>query len=179
MGATSIVREAARQRLIPVSVGNRRDGVRRRVPVGAPRYHPPMSNDALALLAGLFASAFLSATVLPGSSEIALAALVAHVPALALAAVLVATVGNTLGGMTSYAIGRLLPAPPRDNRALALVRRYGAWALLFSWLPVVGDALCIASGWLRQHVLPAACAIAAGKLARYLVVAEGVRRLAA
>lgn len=169
------MREAARPRLIPVSVGNRRDGGRRRVPIGAPRYHPPMSNDALALLAGLFASAVLSATVLPGSSEIALAALVAHMPALALAAVLVATVG----GMTSYAIGRLLPAPPRDNRALALVRRYGAWALLFSWLPVVGDALCIASGWLRQHVLPAACTIAAGKLARYLVVAEGVRRLAA
>jgi len=138
-----------------------------------------MPNEALALLAGLFASAFLSATVLPGSSEIALAALVAHVPALAPAAVLVATVGNTLGGMTSYAIGRALPAPPRDNRALARVRRYGTWALLFSWLPVVGDALCIASGWLRQHVLPAACAIAAGKLARYLVVVEGVRRLAA
>ena len=138
-----------------------------------------MPNETLALLAGLFASAFLSATVLPGSSEIALAALVAHVPALAPAAVLVATVGNTLGGMTSYAIGRALPAPPRDNRALALVRRYGTWVLLFSWLPVVGDALCIASGWLRQHVLPAACAIAAGKLARYLVVVEGVRRLAA
>jgi membrane protein YqaA with SNARE-associated domain len=138
-----------------------------------------MPTDALALLAGLFASAFLSATVLPGSSEIALAALVAHAPAHAPAAVLVATVGNTLGGMTSYAIGRALPATPRDHRALALARRWGVWALLFSWLPVIGDALCIASGWLRQRVLPAACAIAAGKLARYLVVVEGVRRLAA
>jgi len=138
-----------------------------------------MPNDALALLAGLFASAFLSATVLPGSSEIALAALVAHAPALAATAVLVATIGNTAGGLTSYALGRALPAPPRDHRALALLRRYGVWALLFSWLPVVGDALCIGSGWLRQRVLPAALAIAAGKCARYLVVVEGVRRLAA
>ena len=138
-----------------------------------------MPHDALALLAGLFASAFLSATVLPGSSEVALAALVAGAPALATTAVVVATVGNTLGGMTSYAIGRALPAPPGGSRALAVVRRYGVWALCFAWLPVIGDALCVASGWLRQRVLLAAAAIAAGKLARYLVVAEGVRRLAA
>jgi membrane protein YqaA with SNARE-associated domain len=136
-----------------------------------------MHELALAPLAGLFASAFLSATVLPGSSEIALAALVADAPGLAPAAVLVATVGNTLGGLTSYAMGRALPAPPEDNRALAIVRRFGVWALLLSWVPMLGDALCIASGWLRQRVLLAACAIAVGKFVRYLVVAEGVRRL--
>lgn len=136
-----------------------------------------MHELALAPLAGLFAAAFLSATVLPGSSEIALAALVADAPGLTAAAVLVATVGNTLGGLTSYAMGRALPAPPQDNRALTLVRRFGVWALLLSWVPLIGDALCIASGWLRQHVLLAACAIAVGKFVRYLVVAEGVRRL--
>ena len=136
-----------------------------------------MHELALAPLAGLFASAFLSATVLPGSSEIALAALVADAPGLAAAAVLVATVGNTLGGLTSYAMGRALPAPPQDYRALALVRRFGVWALLLSWVPLLGDALCIASGWLRQRILLAACAIAVGKFVRYLVVAEGVRRL--
>ena len=126
-----------------------------------------MPNDALALLAGLFASAFLSATVLPGSSEIALAALVAHAPALATTALLVATVGNTAGGLTSYALGRALPAPPRDHRALALLRRYGVWALLFSWLPVVGDPLCAVAGWLKLAFWPSVAWMAVGKFLRY------------
>ena len=76
--------------------------------------------------------------------------------------------------MTSWAIGREL-AP----RAVALAQRYGPWSLLLSWVPIVGDALCVASGWLRHDWRLAALLIAAGKLARYVVVAEGVRRFAA
>lgn len=130
-------------------------------------------------LAGLFVSAFVSSTLLPGGSELVLAAYVAHAPERAVAALLLATLGNTLGGLTSYGIGRLLPQPATRPRALALAQRYGVAVLLLSWLPVVGDALCVAAGWLR-HPLPwATLAIAAGKFARYLAIVEGVRFIGA
>jgi len=133
-------------------------------------------------LAGLFVSSFVSATILPGNSEFVLGAIVAATPEVRWVAVAVATVGNTLGGMTSYGLGRLIPAQGSDRlapRAVALARRYGAWTLLLSWVPLIGDALCVASGWLRHDWRLAALAIAAGKLARYVAVAEGVRRFAA
>lgn len=122
---------------------------------------------------GLAASSFLSATLLPGNSEVVLAAYVAHVPAQKWLAIVVATAGNTLGGLTSYAIGRLVPRP-REGRAVAWLQHYGPAALLLSWAPVVGDALCVASGWLRQNAAAAALCIALGKFARYWALAEGV-----
>ena len=137
--------------------------------------------DAPAALAGLFASSFLSATLLPGNSEIVLGAIVATTPALAWPAIGVATAGNTLGGLTSWALGRLIPAEGGRRlapRAVMLAQRYGVAALLLSWVPVVGDALCVASGWLRHDWRLAALALAAGKFARYVVLAEGVRRFA-
>lgn len=136
---------------------------------------PGVPPDLAAALAGLAASAFLSATLLPGGSEVALAALVAHWPDRVGVALLVATGANTAGGLVSYGMGRLLPSPKTSGRALDLVRRYGTPALLFSWLPVIGDALCVASGWLRQPWAAAAVAIAVGKAARYLVVVHAVR----
>lgn len=126
-------------------------------------------------LGGVFVSAFVSATILPGNSELVLAALLAKAPGLHWPAIAVATLGNTLGGLTSYAIGRFLPQPASAPRALAIARRFGIPALLFSWVPLIGDALCVASGWLRQNVVLAALAIAAGKFARYVAIAEGVR----
>jgi len=131
----------------------------------------PSSAESLSLV-GLFASSFLSATLLPGNSEIVLVALLHQAPALKWPALLVATIGNTLGGMTSYAIGRFIPKP-REGRAVAWLKRYGPAALLLAWAPIVGDALCVASGWLRQNVLAAAAFIAVGKFARYWVLAEG------
>lgn len=132
-----------------------------------------------ASLLALFIYSFLSSTLLPGGSEIALAAVVAATPAQTVAALLWATLGNTLGGLTSYACGRWLPQRPGllESRAGQAMHRYGAPALLLSWLPLVGDLLCVAAGWLRIHWLAAIVAIAAGKFARYALVAEGVRRL--
>jgi membrane protein YqaA with SNARE-associated domain len=123
-------------------------------------------------LAALFAAAFVSATFVPANSELVLAAVVRAAPANAALAVAIATLGNTLGGLTTYALGRLVPerTVPR-GRGFELVRRYGAAALLLSWVPIVGDALCAAAGWLRVRAVPAALAMAAGKLARYIVVA--------
>ena len=128
-------------------------------------------------LAGLFASSFLSATLLPGNSEIVLAAVLANLPPMFWPAIAVATIGNTAGGMTSYALGRLIPAEGGRKlapRAVALAQRFGIPMLLLSWVPVIGDALCVASGWLRQDWRLAMLAIATGKLARYVAVAHGV-----
>ena len=124
-------------------------------------------------LAGLFASSFLSATLLPGNSEIVFLALLHHAPELEGRALAVATLGNTLGGMTSYLVGRLFPKP-QQSRALAWLTRYGPAALLLSWVPVIGDALCVASGWLRQNAIAATLFIAAGKFARYWALAAGL-----
>jgi membrane protein YqaA with SNARE-associated domain len=133
-----------------------------------------MDSDFVAALAGLAGSAFLSATLLPGGSEAVLVALVLHWPERAALAIGVAGAANTLGGLTSFALGRFLPQPRTTGRALALVQRYGVGALLLSWLPVIGDALCVASGWLRHGWMPAALAIGLGKLARYVAVAGAV-----
>ncbi len=122
-------------------------------------------------LAAIFVSAFLSATVLPGNSEVVLFAVLKAHPGSAVAAIVLATLGNTLGSLTTFALGRALPQRLRDNRAIERMRRHGPVALLLAWVPFVGDALCAAAGWLRLRWLPCTLFIAAGKLARYLVVA--------
>ena len=130
-----------------------------------------MDWDGDTSLAALFLSAFVSATVLPANSEVVLLAVLKAHPELAVAAIALATFANTLGGLTTYALGRLVPARHAPSaRVAAFVRRYGAWALLASWVPLAGDALCAAAGWLRVHWAAATLAMAAGKLARYLVV---------
>ena len=128
---------------------------------------------------GLFASAFLSATLLPGGSEVVLAYLAgadSHNPLILLA---VASAGNTLGGMSSWLIGRLIPAGrfqrPELHPAVDRIRRYGSPVLLLSWLPVIGDPLCVAAGWLRVSWYRALLFIAAGKIARYMVILFAVR----
>lgn len=124
-------------------------------------------------LAGLALASFLAATLIPFSSEAVLFAYLKLHPAHGAAAVALATLGNTAGGMTSYWIGRLLPQRTPEARALGWLQRYGAPATFFAWLPVVGDALCVAAGWLRVHWLAALGFMAAGRLARYLLVAQG------
>ena len=121
---------------------------------------------------GLAISAFLSATILPGNSEIALIAVLAKMSNLFWQSIAVATIGNTLGGMTSYAIGRIFPNKA-EGRALAWLRRYGEWMLLLSWVPLIGDALCVAAGWLRINAWLALLMLAIGKCARYLALAFG------
>src|SRR5258705_8192744 len=99
-------------------------------------------------LAGLFAASFVAATLFPLPSEAALFAYLQANPANTLLAVTVATVGNTAGGMTTYLIGRFIPQKKLDPRAMGYLKRYGAPVTFFAWLPIVGDALCLAAGWL-------------------------------
>lgn len=119
---------------------------------------------------GLFAVTFLSATVLPFPSELVVVAMARANPHATAAVLLVATSGNTLGGLTTYAIGRLIPHRVHSTRALDWVRRWGAPALLLAWLPIIGDALCGVAGWLRLALLPCALLMLVGKAARYGVL---------
>ena len=121
-------------------------------------------------LAGLFVASFAAATLFPLPSEAALYAYLQMYPHNAALAIATATIGNTAGGMTSYLIGRIVP--PRDFKGVSFVKRYGAPATFFAWLPVIGDALCVAAGWLRMHWLPVLAFMAAGRCARYIAVAS-------
>jgi membrane protein YqaA with SNARE-associated domain len=95
--------------------------------------------------------------------------------------VLTATAGNTLGAVTSYLIGRwgsdwlmeklLRIDSQQQQRAERWFSRYGSWALLFSWLPIVGDPLCLVSGSLKTAPLRFLLLVASGKGVRYLSVA--------
>jgi membrane protein YqaA with SNARE-associated domain len=125
-------------------------------------------------LLGLFAASFAAATLIPLPSEAALFAYLQLHPERAALAVAIATLGNTAGGMTSYLVGRLIPERTQSRlnpRAVQSVRRYGAPVTLLAWLPVVGDALCVAAGWLRVNWIAALAFMAAGRLGRYLIVA--------
>lgn len=120
-------------------------------------------------LGAVFLVSLLSATLLPGGSELVFAGFVLRHPDQATLAIMLATVGNTLGGMITYAMGRAIPHGQTPPRA-AWVTRHGAPALALAWLPVVGDALCAAAGWLRLPPLTCSVWMAAGKLARYATV---------
>ena len=127
-----------------------------------------MSEDAS--LWALFASSFLSATLLPGGSEAVLFAVLKIHPAQYWLALGVATLGNTLGGMSSYLIGRVIPER-KDLRGLETVRKHGAPSLLLSWVPFIGDPLCVAAGWLRVNPWLAALFMGCGKFIRYVAIA--------
>lgn len=124
----------------------------------------------------LFFSAFLSSTLLPGSSEALLVAYLSQdfepYPLLA-----VATLGNTIGGLSSWLLGFWLikkypNSIPKKLSAESIqrLRRWGWPILLLSWLPVIGDPLCLAAGWLRLNFYWSALAIALGKLIRYSAI---------
>lgn len=120
-------------------------------------------------LLGLFAAAFIAATVLPLSSELVLLGFLKFHPQAALVALGVATLGNTLGGMTTYALGRFIPRPRKLDQ-LERVRRFGAPIVALAWLPVIGDALCVAAGWLQLNWIAVAIFQAVGRLARYAAI---------
>jgi len=124
--------------------------------------------------ASLFGSSFLSATLLPGSSEALLIALLNAKKTSVYGLLLAASLGNTLGGLTNIFLGRLLPLKRQGrwhDTAMTWLHRLGPAALLFSWLPVIGDLLCVLAGWLRFAWLPAMLYLAVGKTLRYIVIA--------
>ncbi len=123
----------------------------------------------------LFFTGFLSATLLPGGSEAGLIATLSLDQFAVFWVVVVATIGNTLGGLTNYFLGLWLPnrteSEKHGHKAIAWLQRYGYWGLFFSWLPIIGDPLCLAAGWLRMRFLPSLILIFIGKAARYSILA--------
>ena len=122
----------------------------------------------------LFISALVSSTLLPGGSEALLIYQASNQLAGPWALLMAATAGNTIGGTLTWLLGRWLvwrfPARrlEQDHQiALRRIQRWGSPALLFTWLPVVGDPLCLAAGWLRTPWSLSFLFIATGKGLRY------------
>jgi membrane protein YqaA with SNARE-associated domain len=145
--------------------------------------HALITSD-LTAYAGLFANAFVAATLIPIPSEPAFIALLAtgtgH-PAMLLA---VATLGNTVGALVNFVLGRFIEhyrerpwfpvTQQRYEAACEQFGRYGIWALLLSWLPIIGDPLTIAAGALRVPVGRFLLLTGVGKAIRYGMLMAGV-----
>lgn len=130
---------------------------------------------------GLFTSALVAATILPMQSEAVLVGLLAAARHPASTLILVATVGNVLGSVLNWYLGRFLlrykdrswfPSSGKQlARAEIWYRRYGRWSLLGSWLPLVGDPLTVVAGLLREPLLPFVLLVTVAKGTRYLLLA--------
>lgn len=132
-------------------------------------------------LAGLFAVAFVAATILPAQSEAALVGLLVGGKQSAVSLVIVATIGNVLGSTINWLLGRGIEQfrnrrwfPVGDRaleRATGWYGRWGRWSLLLSWAPVIGDPLTLAAGVLREPFWSFLVLVTVAKAGRYMVVA--------
>ena len=132
-------------------------------------------------LSTLFVAAFVSATLIPVGSEPALFGLLKLNPELFWSAIVVATLGNTLGGMVDWWMGYgAHQAVDRYShsrshmKAMDWLRRLGPKACLLAWLPVVGDPLCAVAGWLKLPFWPCSFYMLIGKFLRYLVMTSAL-----
>ncbi len=142
-------------------------------------------------LPAIFVVSLVSATLLPLGSEPAVFAYVQVAPHMFWPAIAVATAGNTIGGVISYATGvaahlawdslrHLEDTRPEKSRksvggrwhslSINWFKRLGPAALLLSWLPIVGDPLCAVAGWLRLSFWPSVMYMAIGKCLRYIIM---------
>ena len=123
-------------------------------------------------LPALFIISLISATLLPMGSEPAVFAIAKMNPALFWPAIMVATIGNTIGGAISYGMGygaKNILAKEKASRWFGWLQRFGPKTLLLSWLPVVGDPLCVLAGWLKMSFWQSLAYMAIGKFLRYLM----------
>jgi len=135
--------------------------------------------DGLPALAALAVSAFTSATILPGTSEAALLALVLAEAAPVWLLLLVASAANVAGSAVNWTLGRWaahlrgtrwLPDGDGLRRAERWFRRWGKWSLLASWVPVIGDPLTLVAGLLRGRFGVFVLLVAVAKTARYAAI---------
>ena len=136
-----------------------------------------MSSEESSLWA-LFVSAFVSSTLLPGGSEVFLGVLLDQKSHVRWVLWGIASLGNTLGGMSTWGLGRFMAwwypiAPltkPRYQQALKRLQQWGSPALLLSWVPILGDPLCFVAGCIRTHWMVALGCIGGGKAIRYALI---------
>lgn len=132
----------------------------------------------MAMLWSMFIGAFLASTILPGGSEVLLAFFVEQSSQQWLLLWLVASIGNTLGSITSFylgVLGRKARSPEelthkKYAKATQLIHRFGVWVMLFSWLPIIGDIFCILAGWFKFPKIQTFTLIFLGKTVRYFIV---------
>lgn len=126
-------------------------------------------------LISLFFSSLISATLLPGGSEVLLIYFASQTPESAMWYFIAATLGNSLGSIISYLMGYYFywgrnKAQAKNPKVWAFSQKYGIWTLLLSWLPIVGDFFPLAAGWLKLPLWSSALLILIGKAARYAFV---------
>jgi membrane protein YqaA with SNARE-associated domain len=121
--------------------------------------------------------AFLSATLLPLSSEIPFYAYLSRFPESVLPLIGIASLGNSLGGIFNWWLGKLSQAAiqknkqPQHPRLIAIIQKYGPKSLLFSWVPLIGDPLSVLAGWYQLPFLTCCIYLSIGKCLRYCVIA--------
>lgn len=136
---------------------------------------------ALASYLALFLAAFLAATIVPAQSEAVLVGLILADDRSLVLLLLVATIGNVLGSVVNWLLGRFIErfrdrpwfpvSRPRLTQAEAWYRRFGIWSLLLSWVPIIGDPLTVVAGVLRTPFLTFLVLVTVAKAGRYLVLA--------
>ncbi len=136
--------------------------------------------------AGMFLSAFLAGTILPFSSEAVLLACIG-LGLDPVASTLATTAGNALGGLTCYWIGHLGKMEwiekyfKVDQKQMDKAKRFihgrGSWIALFSFLPVIGDAILIVLGLMRANIWIVAVSMSIGKLLRYALLVAATLKI--
>jgi membrane protein YqaA with SNARE-associated domain len=124
-------------------------------------------------LTSVFFISFVSATLVPLGSEPAVFAVVKANQAMFWPAIIVATIGNTLGGAVDYFLGyraKIAFAKERQSRWFGWLAKYGAKTMLLSWVPGIGDPLCTLAGWLHMPFWPSVMYMMIGKFGRYLTM---------
>lgn len=127
---------------------------------------------------GLFASSFIASTLFPGGSEALLAWLVSQQQISVYLLLAVAITGNSLGGIVTLIMGRIIarlyPAKKlesaRQLKAQQWLMNKGSVVLLLSWLPLIGDPLCLLAGWLKLNLYACIVFLVIGKAVRYLFI---------
>lgn len=129
--------------------------------------------------AGLFVSSFISATIIPMSSEIVFGIFVVEGFSI-VNCVIWAALGNFLGGMTGYYLGwlgrwdwaeRYLGVKHASvEKWQSYGKKYGVYLSFFCWLPFIGDLFCVVLGFMKANLWQASAGMFVGKLARYAVL---------
>lgn len=137
--------------------------------------------DSIVVFAGLFATAFIAATIFPMQSEALLTGLLIKTSYSPVLLILVASVGNILGSCVNWWLGRSIerfkdkrwfPAKPQDlERAQRHYQRWGRWSLLLSWVPFLGDPITVMAGVMKEKLLVFVFLVSIAKTGRYIAVA--------
>jgi membrane protein YqaA with SNARE-associated domain len=128
----------------------------------------------------LFSSSLIAATLLPAGSEIIITGLYLNAKHSALTLITVATIGNVLGSIINYVMGRYLikfqnrkwfPFKEKSiKKASNLFQKYGIFSLLFAWLPIIGDPVTLIAGMFRVNIFTFIALVSIGKAARYAIL---------